>query len=30
MKQFEQMREMMKSMNKMPMGRMMPGMMGKK
>jgi len=25
-KQFEQMREMMKSMNKMPMGRMMPGM----
>jgi signal recognition particle subunit SRP54 len=26
MKQFEQMREMMKSMNKMPMGRMMPGM----
>jgi len=27
MKQFEQMREMMKSMNKMPMGRMMPGMM---
>lgn len=30
MKQFEQMREMMKSMNKMPMGKMMPGMMGKK
>src|SRR5215203_4878072 len=30
MKQFEQMREMMKSMNKMPMGRMMPGMLGKK
>src|SRR5215207_7107985 len=30
MKQFEQMRDMMKSMNKMPMGRMMPGMMGKK
>src|SRR5688572_19856474 len=30
MKQFEQMREMMKTMNKMPMGRMMPGMMGKK
>ncbi|MEO6069701.1 MAG: signal recognition particle protein [Chitinophagaceae bacterium] len=30
MKQFEQMREMMKMMNKMPMGRMMPGMMGKK
>jgi signal recognition particle subunit SRP54 len=30
MKQFEQMREMMKQMNKMPMGRMMPGMMGKK
>ncbi|MBA2330288.1 MAG: signal recognition particle protein [Flavisolibacter sp.] len=29
-KQFEQMREMMKTMNKMPMGRMMPGMMGKK
>ena len=29
MKQFEQMREMMKMMNKMPMGRMMPGM-GKK
>src|SRR5215217_5832551 len=28
MKQFEQMREMMKAMNKMPMGRMMPGMMG--
>ncbi|MGV3527599.1 MAG: signal recognition particle protein [Flavisolibacter sp.] len=27
MKQFEQMREMMKMMNKMPMGRMMPGMM---
>lgn len=27
MKQFEQMREMMKAMNKMPMGRMMPGMM---
>ena len=26
MKQFDQMREMMKSMNKMPMGRMMPGM----
>ena len=26
MKQFEQMREMMKGMNKMPMGRMMPGM----
>src|SRR6478735_11455978 len=26
MKQFEQMREMMKAMNKMPMGRMMPGM----
>jgi signal recognition particle subunit SRP54 len=26
MKQFEQMRGMMKSMNKMPMGRMMPGM----
>jgi len=26
MKQFEQMREMMKTMNKMPMGRMMPGM----
>ncbi|HEY0068175.1 MAG TPA: signal recognition particle protein [Flavisolibacter sp.] len=26
MKQFEQMREMMKQMNKMPMGRMMPGM----
>jgi signal recognition particle subunit SRP54 len=25
MKQFEQMREMMKTMNKMPMGRMMPG-----
>jgi signal recognition particle subunit SRP54 len=25
MKQFDQMREMMKSMNKMPMGRMMPG-----
>jgi signal recognition particle subunit SRP54 len=25
MKQFEQMREMMKMMNKMPMGRMMPG-----
>ena len=30
MKQFEQMREMMKSMNKMPMGRMMPGMPGMK
>jgi signal recognition particle subunit SRP54 len=30
MKQFEQMRDMMKMMNKMPMGRMMPGMMGKK
>jgi len=30
MKQFEQMREMMKSMNKMPMGRMMPGTMRKK
>ncbi len=30
MKQFEQMREMMKQMNKMPMGKMMPGMMGKK
>ena len=30
MKQFEQMREMMKTMNKMPMGRMMPGMMGKR
>ncbi|MGV3656742.1 MAG: signal recognition particle protein [Chitinophagaceae bacterium] len=30
MKQFEQMREMMKQMNKMPMGRMMPGMMGKR
>ena len=30
MKQFEQMREMMKSRNKMPMGRMMPGMMGKR
>jgi signal recognition particle subunit SRP54 len=30
MKQFEQMRDMMKQMNKMPMGRMMPGMMGKK
>ena len=30
MKQFEQMREMMKMMNKMPMGRMMPGMMGKR
>jgi signal recognition particle subunit SRP54 len=29
MKQFEQMREMMKMMNKMPMGRMMPGMMKK-
>lgn len=27
MKQFDQMREMMKTMNKMPMGRMMPGMM---
>jgi signal recognition particle subunit SRP54 len=26
MKQFEQMREMMKMMNKMPMGKMMPGM----
>jgi signal recognition particle subunit SRP54 len=26
MKQFEQMRGMMKNMNKMPMGRMMPGM----
>ena len=26
MKQFEQMRDMMKTMNKMPMGRMMPGM----
>jgi signal recognition particle subunit SRP54 len=26
MKQFDQMREMMKMMNKMPMGRMMPGM----
>ena len=26
MKQFEQMRDMMKMMNKMPMGRMMPGM----
>ena len=26
MKQFDQMREMMKTMNKMPMGRMMPGM----
>ena len=26
MKQFEQMKEMMKNMNKMPMGRMMPGM----
>jgi len=25
MKQFDQMREMMKTMNKMPMGRMMPG-----
>ena len=25
MKQFEQMREMMKTMNKMPLGRMMPG-----
>jgi signal recognition particle subunit SRP54 len=30
MKQFDQMRDMMKQMNKMPMGRMMPGMMGKK
>ncbi|HEV7331769.1 MAG TPA: signal recognition particle protein [Flavisolibacter sp.] len=30
MKQFEQMREMMKTMNKMPMGRMMPGMPGMK
>ncbi|HEY0752081.1 MAG TPA: signal recognition particle protein [Chitinophagaceae bacterium] len=30
MKQFEQMREMMKTMNKMPMGRMMPGMMGRR
>jgi signal recognition particle subunit SRP54 len=30
MKQFEQMRDMMKQMNKMPMGRMMPGMMGRK
>src|SRR4028119_1930789 len=30
MKQFEQMREMMKMMNKMPMGKMMPGMMGKR
>ena len=30
MKQFEQMREMMKMMNKMPMGRMMPGMIGKR
>jgi len=29
-KQFEQMREMMKMMNKMPMGKMMPGMMGKR
>jgi len=28
MKQFDQMREMMKTMNKMPMGRMMPGMPG--
>ena len=26
LKQFQQMKEMMKSMNKMPMGRMMPGM----
>ena len=26
MKQFEQMRDMMKNMNKMPLGRMMPGM----
>jgi len=30
MKQFEQMRELMKMMNKMPMGRMMPGGFGKK
>ena len=30
MKQFEQMRDMMKQMNKMPMGRAMPGMMGRK
>jgi signal recognition particle subunit SRP54 len=30
MKQFEQMREMMKMMNKMPMGRMMPGGFGKR
>jgi signal recognition particle subunit SRP54 len=30
MKQFDQMRDMMKQMNKMPMGRMMPGMMGKR
>ncbi|RYY89839.1 MAG: signal recognition particle protein [Chitinophagaceae bacterium] len=30
MKQFEQMREMMKMMNKMPMGKMMPGGFGKK
>ncbi|MFN2458395.1 MAG: hypothetical protein ABR502_09360 [Chitinophagaceae bacterium] len=30
MKQFEQMRDMMKTMNKMPMGRMVPGMMGRK
>jgi signal recognition particle subunit SRP54 len=29
MKQFDQMRQMMKMMNKMPMGRM-PGLMGKK
>jgi signal recognition particle subunit SRP54 len=30
LKQFEQMKGMMKMMNKMPMGRMMPGMMGKR
>jgi signal recognition particle subunit SRP54 len=30
MKQFEQMREMMKTMNKMPMGRMMPGLGGRR
>jgi signal recognition particle subunit SRP54 len=30
MKQFEQMRDMMKTMNKMPMGRMMPGMMARR
>jgi signal recognition particle subunit SRP54 len=30
MKQFDQMRDMMKQMNKMPMGKMLPGMMGKR